>query len=335
MNGKTLGVLALVAILAIGAALVATRKAQAPIVSGPEADRALLVPGFKAALNDIAGVRIVDAEGAIDLQKDEAGTWRAASFNGYPAKAETVAMLLMTMANQEAGEAKTDDPALYAEIGVDEALSSPEAAIATFTSAGGKEIASIVFGVRSQRMIGDRFVRVVGEARAWRVPVRVAVKSAMRNWVDQQITRIPAQAIESIRVEHVDAQAIDLRRPTPESLKLEVVGLSDGLVTNEGEALSQLEGALAWLDFESVRPASGDITDASAVTTTYVLSVGWSVEVLTWREATGTWARITAIGNDAFAEAIRARTAGWDFTIAEPRFQSLRPTMNALTAPAE
>ena len=335
MNGKTLGVLALVAILAIGAALVATRKAQAPIVAGAETDRALLVPDFKAALNDIAGVRIVDAEGAIDLKKDEAGVWRAASLDGYPAKAETVAMLLMTMANQEAGEAKTDDPSLYAEIGVDEALSSPEAAIATFTDAAGKEITSIVFGIRSQRMIGDRFVRVVGEARARRVPVRVSVKSGMRDWVDQQLTRIPTQVIESIRVEFVDAAPIDLHRPTPESPRFEVVGLADGVVTNEGEALAQIESALTWLDFETVRPSTGDITDASVATTTFTLREGWSVALQTWREATGTWARIAVTGDEAIAEALRARTTGWDFRIAEPRFQSLRPTMASLTAPAE
>jgi hypothetical protein len=335
-------VLALAAIIAIVAAVWVSRGAGSGAPAPSVEAGAVLAPALKESLDAVAGVRIADAAHSIELRRDDSGVWRAASLDGLPANGDAVTRLIMTAANIGPGEPKTADPARYAEIGVEDTPTHPDAARVDFLDAQGTVVTAVIFGKLSESVIGDRFARVVGESRARLVRVPIVVKPMLREWVDLGITRIGADRVVGVSVQPMDAPPILVERPSPDAPTLEVIGAPADRTTNP-DTVRALVGALGWLDFEHVRAATGEPDAPSLVTTTFRLREGWSLEVRTWREGGVCWARIAAVvpmtpleGEGAAQtleeiEAARERFLGWDFRIAEARFDSLRPTLEALT----
>lgn len=344
MSGRTLGVLMVVAIVAVGAAFLATRGRSVQSAPEPGTRDALLMPEIKRSIDDIASLRISDAQGSVHLVRDADGVWTAESLGGYPAKPNAISQLMVALANQDLGEAKTNDPSLFAELGVNDPPLTGKSSMITVERASGEPIASVIFGKISESVVGDRFVRVMGQDRARLISVRFSPSTAVTNWVDPALTRIPISRLESIMIERPDFPPIVIDREqggtgTP---TFAVQGIPDGTVTKRTGALEQVVGAAAWLDFESAMRPTSDPTESSAITTTFRTVDGWSVSLQTWIDGGRTMARIEVLDPAAMPEgeagaridadlaALRARVQGWDFQIARARFDSLRPSLSEL-----
>lgn len=343
MSGRTLGVVALVAVVAMAVAFAVSRSPGTGARSGAGETPSVVMPALKERIGDVAAVRLSDASIVIEVRRDAQGAWRAVTLGGLPANGDAITRLIMTIANLDPGEPKTDDPSRYAEISVQEPITSPDASKAEFLDADGALIGAVIFGAMSERVIGDRFVRIVGETRARLVRVPIVVKPTVREWVDIGITRIARERVMGVTVHPIDAPPLEIEPAAPGTPSFVVKDATGTAVPANDDAAQSVTSALAWFDLEGARASTVEPDGPSVVTTTFRLHEGWSIEVRTWREGADAWARVGVIapmtppeGEDAARitaeiEAARARCTGWDFRIANARFESLRPTLESLT----
>jgi len=345
MNGRVLGILALIAVIAIAAAVVVSRKSTlSPAPVATNTDESVLIPGLLQKIDSVATVSITDPRASIVLTKDGHGVWHDITHDGYPAKAQSIGQLVLALARQDAGEPKTDDPKLFAEIGVEDPAPGPNGTVIDLQDAAGESVATVILGKKSERVPGGRFVRVVGHSRARQIVLPLSPSPVIREWVEQGFMRIPRDRIQSISIQPVDAPAIEVRRSADDPTVFVVDGFNGEYSKDPMGPMLQLTASIAWLDFENVRKSKGDPSLNEAVTTTFVLQGGGAVSIISWPEGEERWVRVLVEDptNPPEGEAgaqmvagmqdLRGVVEGWDFRVAPARYETLRPSLEALTA---
>ncbi len=272
--------------------------------------------------NDAAKITYRTAtESAVIEFKD--GAWRYQDRYGYLVSTGNIRSVIASVAALRKLEPKTDTPARYPSLAVEDVSATARSRGLIVEAADGTVLASVVLGRTSGTMtfdpLGGMYVRVPGDARAWLVRGTVALPPSAVDWMERQIVHVPGPDIKTLQIKENGQLVLSTEKETDQSgvSRYQLVP-RDEKIQAADSAVKQVASAIVSLQFEDLRPASMLqflATPRELIFTTFD-GLTLSAEVA---EIEGkTWARFkaTAAPNAAGAERARqiaAATDGWLF----------------------
>ncbi|HLZ98379.1 MAG TPA: DUF4340 domain-containing protein [Steroidobacteraceae bacterium] len=321
MSRHRFTVLVVVALVAIAAAFYVSTLRDA----SHETPGLPLLPALPGDLNAVTAVTVRKGSATPTLTLHKAGDqWSVAERGDYPADVSKLRQLLVTLRDARIVEAKTADPARFAQIGVEDPV-DPGAAGAEVTvqTAGGKT--AVIVG----KAVGNgNFVRRQGENRAYSAEPSITVETEPRFWIDARLIDVAATLIQSIEYKPAAGAAFTLHRLTPADNTFSLDGVPPGRKAKDGHALAPSPSLLTGLNAEDVAAAS-TLNFASPAQVTVTLTDG---KILT---LTGTvagdkhWIQVTS-NKDAV---LNAKTRGRAFEIASYRYDEIFKPLEQLLEP--
>jgi Domain of unknown function (DUF4340) len=359
MTARSFLILVAVTVAAVAwAAVTVAERERADVVVG-SGER--MFPGLPALVEHLATIVVRGGDGAAVTIRRRGSQWTVDERGGYPADGAKVRALILGMADLEMVEAKTDQPARYARIGV-EGVDGARAGAEGDTKAGGgapgaasrevilidddgEAIARLIVGGVAAGLGGEtgRYVRPSGSARAWLVRGDIDPAPDPRQWLAPTIADVSAALVQRIVVRHPDGQTITATRDSPEDASFRVAELPRSARLRHPENADGLAGVLEGLTLEDVRPIDQIKFPPSGTILVTVSTFDGMVVSLELTEADGdTWARVlagTTHTQDADAtnalDAVRslnARTTGWAYRLPERTARLLQRPLDALIA---
>ncbi len=264
MNAKVLSIL-LGIVLVVGAlALVFSRSPSAPA----EQKAAKVFPDLAEKINDVALVRVKNLSGETIVKKTDGG-WGLESRGGYPVEFEKVKEALMSLADLSALETKTSKPDMYTRLGVEDITQAGATSkLVTLEDAGGKPIASLIVG-KDAGNAGSKtqvYVRRAGETASLLAEGRTSPSWSFptdaMTWVKRELTAFDSGRVKGAIFVHPDGSSVVVDRPSSKEVNYRVADVPAGKELSSPGAANSAAGALAYVSFEDVKPAS-DLKDAT------------------------------------------------------------------------
>ncbi len=234
-------------------------------------DFALLYPELFEQLSDVDKLTFQGREGNFSLTRGDGEDWTVDDYYNYPADFDLVKRMLIDLADAKILEAKTDDPALHAVLGLDTAGEALEIKMLN----DDEMIAGVVLGktrdVSVQTGPRQTYVRRIGEDQAWLAEGYLQISPLMLNWIDGEIINIARERIASV----------DIIQPNGDTATLVNLGEKDKFGTPEDrdktifkyEQLGyDIAGSLYQLRLEDVTPIDDFSRNGSEVVTAEFLT---------------------------------------------------------------
>lgn len=276
-RGALLGMAVLAAALA-GLAVwrVGERGATAPGVGDA------LLPGFAERIERLEGleVRVAGGSPAVTLRR-RGEAWEVVQRPGWPSNEREISRALYRLAETRRVEAKTDQPALYPRLGLED-VAGPEAAGAELRFTGGGEPLRLVIG-KNHPSLGGSYVRVGDDARSWLVDQDLAPARDPVAWLDRRLVDLPLARVARVRVEPARGRGFSFRRGED---GFEVVGFRARTQFDETLAAAAFAEQLA---LDDLAPDSGHEAERRHV---FEALDGRELVVESWSQDGGTWARL-------------------------------------------
>ncbi|MEX1200807.1 MAG: DUF4340 domain-containing protein [Methylophaga sp.] len=163
-------------------------------------DFALLYPELFEQLSDVNKLTFQGREGNFSLTRDEGEDWTVDDYYNYPADFDLVKRMLIDLADARILEAKTDDPALHAVLGLDTDGEALEIKMLN----DDEIIAGVVLGktrdVTVQTGPRQTYVRRSGEEQAWLAEGYLQISPVMLNWIDGEIINVARERIARVDI---------------------------------------------------------------------------------------------------------------------------------------
>lgn len=328
------GVLLLAVATAVSVALAVwayTANNRGIVASGQAGER--LFPALVEKANDIAELTLKGAEGTFAVKAKD-GIWTTES--GYPASREKIAKVIVGLAGMTRVEPKTDNPAKYPLLEVD-APDKPDAKgrLLTVKDARGGTLAEVILGKSASDQIGGgkaaQYVRLPSESASWLVEGRVDTRATRDSLVDTSVLSLDREAVEAARFIHPDGSVLELRKTGKTEdgqSKYEVAGLPAGAKLKSEAEPRFAATDLAVLEFTDVRPAKAAASPAARAELDMAkgLKLGFGLT----EENGKSWVTVSVLapGEDkAVADALTAKTKGWEFQVSDYKAKQFKKTL--------
>jgi Domain of unknown function (DUF4340) len=327
--------LALVAALAAGALATGwqlTRQRDSAGSVAPETAM-LAFPNLSAELRRATRVEITQQGHTLTLELRD-GTWRLRESSDYPVAITELNRLFAGLATLRLDEARTNDPAEFGRLGLDDParLDAPPGttgARVRVLDANGEILAALIVGHHRPRNKGDLpdqvYVRQPEETRTWLAEGQLSVPDQPGLWLDHVLFDIDRDRIASLTATRA-GQTLALTRQG-NSLTLTAPA---GHPPLDSTKLAAAAGALEALTFLDVKPAA-QTPGEDAGSATYTTTDGMTIGVKLFLDKGEPWAQFTISGHDPGQ--IRNRVTGWAYAIGAWRQASLVPVLGDLQAP--
>ena len=357
MRARTLVVLAIVTLLVIVAAVVATRN-RSPL---PAASSPLLFSELASRINDIARITINGQERQITLLR-RGDAWFISEEDDYPAKLDRIREVAIGASELRLLAERTSNPELFSRLGVED----PESPGAGSTwlelqDTGGDTLAKLVVGKpRHSANRGDvpgLYVRVPGREPALLVAGNLDISTVAVDWFDRNLANIGAERIRSIEIRHGDDETLTLSRDNAgadlalqqvpagrEAQSAVILGRMTTILENFFINGARKTATVDWpaaatevtvrtFDGLVASIAAAQVADAPMATLAFSFDAAAAAPTETAAQAETTAAEGTA---DVAAEAktLNEATGGWVFRIPQFKFELLTRTHNDLTRAA-
>jgi Domain of unknown function (DUF4340) len=329
MNQRQLTVLAVLAVIAVAATFAVLRTSAPTVESDRRGERVLRDLAEKA--NTITGITV--REGADTLALARRDERFVAAESGYPIKPEPVRDLVASSAQLTYEEARTADPARYADLGLaDPGATKGAGKEIAFTAAGGT-LGDLVVGNRDSTVggaAGGEFVRLAGAPQTFLVRGSVQLPSTRSEWFVPVDFDVKRDEIKKIELAGGGRSGVTATAEKPGELKLADVPEKRTADTFKVSRLMTLVDSFAFQDVRRETKPADDarrmVVDADDGLRLVFTGVG---------DVTEGWVRIAAEAtNDAKqdkAKAIVAKVAGYDFRLPSNQTEILAWTITDVT----
>lgn len=225
MNRKTFVILAVIAVLLAGLAVLSQRGGDTDSIAGASAGE-LLVPGLADEVDAITAIEISGAGAARLARIERAGEdWVVAEQGGYAAATDKVNGLLIALAEARILEEKTADPAFHSRLGVEAVESATATGLqVALTGSDGASYAVVLGDAYGD---GQRYARLAASAQSVLIDRNPDVARDPADWVRPEIIAIPSSRVQRVEVEHADGESLVIHK--------EAAGLSDFTVDDVPE----------------------------------------------------------------------------------------------------
>tara|TARA_R110002020_G_scaffold21373_78_gene72613 strand:- start:66 stop:1106 length:1041 start_codon:yes stop_codon:yes gene_type:complete len=320
--------LLLMAVVALGLAALAAwalvqRGGSAPASTGEA------LPGFADRIETLERVEVRGAGDGLLVSLVRRGEgWEVEQYPGWPANQREISRALFRLGEARRIEAKTDKPALHARLGVED-VGQAEAKGTELRFEGGGDTLRLVVG-RNHPGLGGSYVRVADEDASWLIDADLSPARDPVAWLDRRLVDLPLARTERVRIQPASGRAFSLVRSGEGFV---VQGAPSGRTLDaQATATAALPEQLA---LDGLAPDDGQEASRRHV---YETVDGLRLEIASWQDEAGTWARLSLAldedvatawfkqaGEDAEPEAerlqrLRAQVAGWQGRFEGRRF---------------
>jgi hypothetical protein len=295
-------------------------------------------PTLKDWTASAAGLTVTGPQGTVRLERKSGGKpeegWALADKGGFPVQEGAMRPLLSALGALAEVEPKTERPALYDRLDLDEpGAPRSEARSLVFTDANGADIAKLIVGKRRYDPLGGGedaiYIRKPGEARTWLARPAFDVPADALAWIDRKVLDIEAARIKEVILTPAGGKPLTLARDKAEDA-LAVQDVPKGERLKPGNPGVELAAAFRALDLADVRPLA-QVTAAPVATARVVTFDGAEAQLTLVVQDGATWARIEAKGKGA--EEIDRRASLWAYALPEGRVKTLETRLADLLEP--
>jgi len=290
-------------------------------------------PVFTSLSGEAAGldrIEITRPGYELTLQR-KGGRWIASEHGDYPVADELANRLISEVASLRRWEAKTERPAFFPLLGVEDSTAADAASShVSLRDDAGAVLADLIVGRQSAsigaRAGGGSFIRVADEPRAWLVEGVVTLPDDLGGWIGT-VMRIPATQVRRVSLYDGDKLLVDASKPADGGIAyaLDFVAAdlaAPGSVVANDEAIKSMARGVVSVAALDVRAATKERTAGRRV----VFETVDGLQVTAWPEQQGdeTWVTfdVQAMPGSAgaeMAEAIASRTNEWAFLLDSSR----------------
>lgn len=334
MSPRALTIMAaLVAVLAAALWWV-QRPAEVPVDARVQTP---LLPGLADNLNAVerVKVRIDGGELLADLVRRN-DDWWVANRSDHRASTSTLRRILVDLADAVHLEPRTDNPADYFRLGVDDVeAGNPDGIEITLEGAGAP--ATVIVGRTSADGRGS-YIRRSGEAQGWLVSGPIERPRRIGDWLDSRIVDLPPGEIRWARIEPLEGTPIVIRSDQPGAADFDVLDVPPGhqlLTPRMGRSLARF---VAELELEDVVPADEAPPLSPTGRARYETWDGLVVEIHAWhRDDTGADGFVTLRAQavepaaEARAAALNGRWEDWVYRIPEYKYVNATSSLERIT----
>jgi len=312
----------------------------------------LMFPDLAPRLQKAKRIEVVHRGATLVIEKT-GNVWGLVDRGGYKVQPPKLRGLLTGLTELRLIEPRTDDPAEYSRLGVEDPNGKDAgSALLRVLDDGGQPIAVVIVGhhrVRTQGNLPEEvFVRRPDEAQSWVAEGSLQPDADPLLWLDRDLMNIDHLRIATVTVARGDAVLAFARRDG----KLLLTTPADHPPLDEYR-LEEVSRALELLTFQDVQTDAQPV-GASIGRSVFATSDGLTVSAMLFAAADSqgahpgvpgrtlgaqdVWVRFEAAGeNEAKTEAgqLSARLKGWTFQLGSWKERSLAPTLDDLRAPPQ
>lgn len=289
-----LGLAALAALVAVALAIgnVFT-PAQAP--QGADGDAAarpfseLLAQGER-----IDAIEIEGPDARTRLRRSEAGGWRVAEVDGYPARDARVARLLEAITEIRVVERRPQSPDRLGELGLTRDSEGADWRRIAIETADGRALTRLMVG-RTESIpgaIGATYVRNLDTDSVWLADIGFEIPARPLDWVDREILALPREAILEVRTAPLEGEPLHIRRPEPDALSFRPVGTSAEVEMETAWMVGELPSVFGHVVVEDIAKAEAT-NEASDPSGLVRLNNGIRLRFTIQREDGAPWVQFT------------------------------------------
>ena len=320
----------------------------------PQADSGVLMfPDLAARLQKAKRIEVVHQGTTLVIEKT-GDVWGLLDRGGYKVQVPKLRGLLTGLTELRLIEPRTDAPAEYSRIGVEDPSGKDAGStLLRVLDDGGQPIAALIVGHHRVRTQGNPpeevYVRRPDQAQTWLAEGAVQPDADPVFWLDRAVMNIDHGRIETVTVARGDAVLAFARRDG----KLLLTTPADHPPLDEYR-LGEVSRALELLAFQDVQTDAQPV-GASIGRSVFATSDSLTVSAVLFAAAEpkpggatasaggdpgakDVWVRFEAAGEDnakTEAEQLSARLQGWTFQLGSWKERSLAPTLDDLTAPPQ
>jgi uncharacterized protein DUF4340 len=299
-------------------AIIAVATGNHDVSRAPPGRRAL--PGLAGRLGEVAAVDLRRSDLTATFRR-QGERWLVAERGDYPANSGRVRQLVLAMAELTLVEPKTERPALYPRLEVEDP-GKGKSSLVSLKDKAGKTLAALIIGKRRYDRLGEGndgvYVRKPGAARSWLARGSIDLEGAMSSWLDREILDIPEKRIAKMQMTGADGARLVVSRAAPQGT-FAVEGAPPGAKFKGQDAIAAPAAGLAGLELEDVTPAGQmPVPAAGVASAAYTTFDGLEIDLRIFDHGGAKWAAITASGTGKAADEakkIAARLSHWRYAI--------------------
>ena len=254
-GARTVMILAVATLVAVGAVLFVERGPDTPKHGGET-----VFPALLDQVNSVERIRVTGGEETFTLARD-GDAWVVEEKERYPADPDRVHRLLLGAAGMKRVEPKTSKPELYSKLWLEDP-SGEDARSVRFAleDTSGAVLATWVLGNRrpskSDASRTELYVRVADDPMAWLVEGSVPGGRETIDWLDREVARIDRERLRAVEVAHTDGAVVAVHRALPADDDFALRDIPAGREVDSRYRINDIGRFLEDLRFEDVTAAS-------------------------------------------------------------------------------
>jgi hypothetical protein len=301
MNIRKLAILVAVAVVALIAAWY-INSSNAP-QTGVSAQAQPVLPELHDHVNDVNAITLTGAgdKVLVTLKRGTDG-WSVAEKSNYPADLAKIREFLIKLDQATLTEAKTSNPKLYGELGVDD-VKDAKATGVLVTLGGLAKPLSIIIGNYNGAGGGGTFVRRTGDAQSWLAGGNLTATKTMADWEQRALADIPSTRLRAVTLTNPDGKTLKVYKDAPGDANFKVADVPKGREAASEFVANELGSVLSGLNADEVFPAKDMAPPDKAWKDESVAFDGLAVSATGWEKGGKDYVQFAARLDEAAANA--------------------------------
>jgi len=311
-----------------------------------EKDKPPFFPKLSDQIESVSHISIKGYANSINLSRVN-NVWVIDEFDSYPALPDKVKSAVLGAIDLKMNAAKTALPRLYHRLGVEgPEVEDTTSLLLTLEDAEKNKLVDIIVGKPRRSSASQStpglYVRRPNEEQSYLVDGVLDISAIKTDWLERTLFDIPAEAIQSVRIDHPDGDTFTLFKEEKGQEQFELQNLPQGkklaselIIKRFGSILQdmQISGARSQEKFE----VQGNIIESQVVTFEGIIA-----NIKTFLHDDTPYASFEFRYDDdlleednsktedvkAFIRNLNARTLGWWFEIPEFKYDVLKKRSN-------
>ncbi len=289
---------------------------------------------FGSSLSEAPAIGQIEVDqGDSKLTLDRQGQgWVVREHNLFPASAAKVSAFLRSLAEAKLVEAKTRQKDRYALLGLEDPKSAgAKSRLMRLTDDKGRVVAELILGNQRSDAFGTgksgTYIRKPGEDQTWLVSTKIDADVGLKNWVESRLFDVRLEDVRHLTVKLPNEDALNIDQ-TADGSRHVLSNIPDGMKLKYADVPDDIIAVATALNFDDVRKSQRKPGDDNTSSITWELKNGLAVTLHIERDGDVAWLSVDAAGEGeakAEADALLARTAGWEFRISKSNADAILP----------
>ncbi|GAB4200120.1 MAG: hypothetical protein Tsb002_36130 [Wenzhouxiangellaceae bacterium] len=325
-----------------------------------------LFPQLESTVNDVSRVDILGSGSEIIVQLERGdSSWTVANRDGFTADWDKVRDLLRALAQATIIEQKTSNPELYDRLGVQDI--DAEGSERFLIKLDDNDELAVIVGLSASDGSGGRYVRRANEAQALLIDQSLTISNLTKEWLSKEVIDFQPTRVNEVVIRHSDGEVLRAKRDADDPSKVNLLNVPEGRELGSPWAINALPNSISRVNLEDVRPAQAAMAEPD-LSVLFVADNGLNIQLDLHEEGDSEyWMQVSANAeptaaiadsgessagdSDAAAgegdeevappdpaveaQQINDRLNGWEFRIAEFKYNGWAKKLEDLLKPLE